>query len=77
MANLDFTHLMTSGKFSDLKLVCQGTEFKIHKVVACSESPVIATALKGEFQVSNDGAASFGETGSEVGVGGRVWNHYH
>lgn len=77
MASLDYTRLMTSGNFSDLKLVCQGREFKIHKVVACSQSSVIATALKGEFKVSNDGATSFGETGSEFGVGGAVRNHHH
>lgn len=77
MASLDFPRLMTSGNFSDLKLVCQGKEFKIHRLVACSQSSVIATALKGEFKVSNDGGASFGETGSEFGVGGTVWNHHH
>ncbi|PTB43603.1 hypothetical protein M441DRAFT_164245 [Trichoderma asperellum CBS 433.97] len=41
---------MTSGQFSDLKLTCQGKEFKIHKLVACSQSSVIATALKGDFK---------------------------
>lgn len=74
---IDFTHLMTSGQFSDLKLVCQGREFKIHKLVACSQSSVIATALKGEFKVSNDGAARFGEVGSEFQVGGPIWRHQH
>lgn len=29
----------------------------------------MATALRGEFKVSNDGAASFGEAGSEFEVG--------
>lgn len=77
MASLDFTRLMTSGNFSDLKLVCQGKEFRIHKLVACSQSSVIATALKGEFKVSNGGAASFGETGSELGVGGAIRNHHY
>ncbi|GFP54272.1 speckle-type POZ protein-like [Trichoderma asperellum] len=47
---IDFFHLMTSGQFSDLKLTCRGKEFKIHKLVACSQSSVIATALKGDFK---------------------------
>lgn len=76
-AAIDFTQLMTSGQFSDLKLVCQGQEFKIHKLVACSQSSVIAAALKGEFKVSNDGAASFGKAGSEFEVGSSVWHHHH
>lgn len=77
MNGVDFTHLMNSGQFSDLTLVCQDQKFKIHKLVACAQSSVIAAALKGEFKVSNDGAAGFGETGSEFGVGGAVGNHRH
>jgi hypothetical protein len=49
---VDFAHLMHSGQFSDLTLVCQGQEFKIHKLVACPQSPVFAAAVKGEFKVS-------------------------
>ncbi|KAL6910183.1 hypothetical protein GGI43DRAFT_3455 [Trichoderma evansii] len=54
-AAIDFTHLMTSGQYSDLKLVCQGQEFRIHKLVACSQSSVIATALKGGFKEAQSG----------------------
>jgi speckle-type POZ protein len=50
---VDFAHLMKSGQFSDLKLVCQGKEFNIHKLVACPQSPVIAAALQGDFKVSS------------------------
>ncbi|KAL9489693.1 LOW QUALITY PROTEIN: hypothetical protein ACSS6W_001970 [Trichoderma asperelloides] len=56
---------MTSGQFSDLKLTCRGKEFKIHKLVACSQSSVIATALKGDFKVSNGGTANFSEADDE------------
>lgn len=69
---IDFIHLMTSGQFSDLKLTCRGKEFKIHKLVACSQSSVIATALKGDFKVSNDGTVSFSEAGPEFEVGSPV-----
>lgn len=76
-SGIDFVHLMRSGQYSDVTLVCQGKEFKIHKLVVCSQSPVIAAALRGEFMVSNDGAASFGEAGSEFEVGGPVWCDQH
>lgn len=76
MNGIDFAHLMNSGQFSDLTLVCQDQKFKIHKLVACAQSSVIATALKGEFKVSNDGGG-LGETGSEFGVGGGVGSHQH
>lgn len=39
-------HLMQSGQYSDLTLVCQGHEFNEHKVVVCSQSPVLAAAVR-------------------------------
>lgn len=41
---------MDSGKYSDLKLVCQGLEFKVHKAIICTQSPVLAAACDGGFQ---------------------------
>ncbi|RSM09542.1 hypothetical protein CDV31_007648 [Fusarium ambrosium] len=38
--------LLQTGKFSDCTIVCQGKEFKLHKVVVCAQSPVIAAALE-------------------------------
>ena len=43
--------LMDSEKYSDLKLVCQGLEFKVHKAIVCTQSPVLAAACDGGFQV--------------------------
>lgn len=43
--------LLDSGEHSDLTLTCQGEEFKLHKAVVCLQSPVIATALRGNFKV--------------------------
>jgi hypothetical protein len=43
--------LMGSEKYSDLKLVCQGQEFKVHKAIICTQSPVLAAACDGGFQV--------------------------
>ncbi|KAI1745150.1 hypothetical protein F4680DRAFT_467329 [Xylaria scruposa] len=38
--------LLQSGKFSDLTLVCNGQEFRVHKAIVCLQSPVIAAALE-------------------------------
>ncbi|RSL61857.1 hypothetical protein CEP53_004960 [Fusarium sp. AF-6] len=38
--------LLQSGKFSDCTIVCQGKEFKLHKVVICAQSPAVAAALE-------------------------------
>ncbi len=32
--------LFDSGEYSDLKLVCQTREFKVHKVIVCTQYPV-------------------------------------
>ena len=38
------------GKYHDLKIVCHGREFNVHKAVVCVHSPVIAAAVD-NFQV--------------------------
>lgn len=43
-----FTH---SGKYSDLVLECEGIQFNVHKVIVCTQSPVMAAACDGEFRV--------------------------
>jgi len=43
--------LMGSEKYSDLKLVCEGHEFRVHKAIVCSQSPVLTAACDGAFQV--------------------------
>lgn len=40
------SELLQTGKFSDCTITCQGKEFKLHKVVVCAQSPVIAAALE-------------------------------
>ncbi|RFU76155.1 hypothetical protein TARUN_6097 [Trichoderma arundinaceum] len=52
---VDLRQLMQSGQFSDLTFVCQGQEFKIHKLVVCSQSPVLAAAIKGQFKEAQTG----------------------
>ncbi|WAO87687.1 BTB domain-containing protein [Fusarium falciforme] len=40
------SELLQTGKFSDCTITCQGKKFKLHKVVVCAQSPVIASALE-------------------------------
>jgi len=41
--------LMGSEKYSDLKFVYQGQEFKVHKVIVYTQSPVLAAACDRGF----------------------------
>jgi hypothetical protein len=43
--------LLQTGKYSDMMLVCAGKEFKLHRMIVCSQSSVIAAALDGLFKV--------------------------
>ncbi len=53
---------MQSGKFSDLVFQCRGEEFKVHKIIVCSQSVVISAAIDGNF---------------EVCIGAiRIWDHW-
>ena len=49
---LGLAQLMGNEKYSDLKLVCQGQEFKVHKAIVCTQSSVLAAACDGGFQVN-------------------------
>lgn len=44
--------LSLTAKYSDLKLVCEGHEFNVHKVIVCMQSRVLSAACDGEFKVS-------------------------
>jgi hypothetical protein len=43
--------LIGSEKYSDLKFVCQGQEFKVYKAIVSTQSPVLAAACDRGFQV--------------------------
>ena len=55
MSNIKSTKLMRqlldTQKYSDVKLVCQNQEFNVHKAVVCIQSPVLAAAFGGDYQV--------------------------
>ncbi|KAJ5638621.1 hypothetical protein N7528_001011 [Penicillium herquei] len=48
-----------SGEFSDLTLVCEGHEFKVHKVLICSQIEAIHAACTGNFQEAQTGVYEF------------------
>lgn len=42
--------LLTTGKYSDLVIDCQGTEFNVHRAVVCQQSSMLDTACSGPFK---------------------------
>ncbi|KAM0427820.1 hypothetical protein ACHAPT_007277 [Fusarium lateritium] len=44
--NAMLSDLLQTGKFSDCTIVCQGKEFKLHKIIVCAQSSVIAATLE-------------------------------
>jgi hypothetical protein len=47
----NLAHLLKSSRYSDLKVICQDQEFKVHRAIVCAQSPVLAAAFDGAFQV--------------------------
>ena len=43
---------MKGGLYCDMKLNCKGTIIPVHKVVMCTQSPVIDRQINGFFEVS-------------------------
>ena len=45
------SRVMKSGEYSDLTILCEDQTFSVHKVVVCSQSKVLAAAMKKGFKV--------------------------
>ncbi|TQW01058.1 BTB/POZ domain-containing protein [Cordyceps javanica] len=45
-----FGHVLKTGLYSDLTLSCSRREFSVHRVVVCSQSEVLAAAIREPFQ---------------------------
>ncbi|KAM3503050.1 hypothetical protein MY10362_004447 [Beauveria mimosiformis] len=59
-------HLLKSGQFSDLTLVCSGKEFNVHKAVVCAQSRVLVAAIREPFQESKTGKIVIEEYGTDT-----------
>ncbi|KAI5460315.1 hypothetical protein BGZ63DRAFT_454618 [Mariannaea sp. PMI_226] len=42
--------LLRTGKYSDVTLICEDRAYLLHKAIICTQSPVLETALTGNFQ---------------------------
>ncbi|KAI0509421.1 hypothetical protein F5B22DRAFT_658171 [Xylaria bambusicola] len=45
-----FAMLLQSGEHSDLTLMCKGREFKVHKAIVCTQSPIIDRMIKSKLK---------------------------
>lgn len=48
---INLSSVLTSGKYSDLRIVSDGYQFKAHKAVVCAQSAVISAACDRGYQV--------------------------
>lgn len=46
--------LLKNGKYSNMSIVCQGVEFKLHRSIVCNGSPMLDAALRGQLKVVED-----------------------
>lgn len=46
--------LWTSRKFADAKVVCAGTQFRVHRAILCQASPVFDSAFSGSMREAAD-----------------------
>lgn len=44
-------NLLANGKYSDLTISCEGTDFKVHRAVICSQSAFFDAAVNSGFRV--------------------------
>lgn len=45
--------LFLNGKYSDLIIRCQGTDFRVHRAIVCPQCPFFDAACSGGFRVGN------------------------
>ncbi|OBT80496.1 hypothetical protein VF21_00742 [Pseudogymnoascus sp. 05NY08] len=47
--------LLDSGKYSDMRITCQGRPWNVHRAVICTASPVFAAMVDGKFKEAQSG----------------------
>ena len=45
-------HALVTGAYTDLTITAASTDFKVHRMIMCTQSPFLAKALDGRFKVS-------------------------
>ncbi|KAI3392590.1 hypothetical protein diail_5464 [Diaporthe ilicicola] len=58
--------LLTSGEFSDLKILCESREFAVHKAILCAQSRVIRAECKGDFEESRQNVIKIEEFNADT-----------
>lgn len=43
--------MLASGEYSDMIISCDTHQFKVHKAVVCVRSPLLKTAMQGNYKV--------------------------
>ncbi|KIW55927.1 hypothetical protein PV05_04636 [Exophiala xenobiotica] len=61
-----FLPFLENGKFSDFIIECQGVVFKVHRLVICTQSPMLAAACSGSFEEALSGRITFPEEDPEI-----------
>ncbi|KAI1158446.1 hypothetical protein F5B18DRAFT_667917 [Nemania serpens] len=62
------TKLQNIKDYSDLILECDGQEFRVHRAIVCAQSPVLAAALRGDYQWSYNSALDLISSGVSEGT---------
>ncbi|OQN98588.1 hypothetical protein B0A48_15851 [Cryoendolithus antarcticus] len=58
--------LLTSGKWTDFKVICHDRTFNVHKAVVCSQSAFFEAAVEGRFRESQENKIDLSEDDVEV-----------
>ncbi|KIW19559.1 hypothetical protein PV08_00132 [Exophiala spinifera] len=59
--NNAYLEFLTTGKYTDLIIRCQEVEFKVHRLIVCTQSDMLDKACGGLFQEAESGSISFPE----------------
>lgn len=54
--------MLNTSRFSDIKIICDGFHFKVHKFVLYQDSPFFATLINGPFHESHSNTCTIQET---------------
>lgn len=62
----DMADILESGRFSDITLICQGKEFKAHKIILASRSPVFSAMFEHGMKESRESIVEIPDIEPEI-----------